>query len=279
MMLASPRLETGVRAFFDDMFGFDDFNNLAKDPRSIRPSPAHRGRTRASRPCARCRPPDHQEGDYRDLFTTRDTFMSPALAALYGLPAPPGWTPYEFPADSPRAGILTQISFLAVHSHPAAARRRCAARRCANCCCASRCRRRRPMWISRRSRIPNPHQDGARARRLPPEATRCARAATRSPTRWAWRSRISTAPASTATREGRADRRQRFARRQGLQGRRRPRQGAARPSGAAVLPGQARLQLRHRGPISPPTIRAARLLQRPLSRRRLPRARPAAPIA
>src|SRR6185312_9142560 len=32
MMLASRRLETGVRAFFDDMFGFDDFNALAKDP-------------------------------------------------------------------------------------------------------------------------------------------------------------------------------------------------------------------------------------------------------
>src|SRR6185312_8885572 len=32
MMLASPRLVAGMRAFFDDMLGFDDFNNLAKDP-------------------------------------------------------------------------------------------------------------------------------------------------------------------------------------------------------------------------------------------------------
>ena len=31
-MLASPRLETGVRAFFDDMLGFDDLAVLAKDP-------------------------------------------------------------------------------------------------------------------------------------------------------------------------------------------------------------------------------------------------------
>ena len=30
----------------------------------------------------------------------------------------PGWVPYEFPPDSPRVGLLTQISFLAVHSHP-----------------------------------------------------------------------------------------------------------------------------------------------------------------
>ena len=31
-MLASPRLETGVRAFFDDMLRFDDLAVLAKDP-------------------------------------------------------------------------------------------------------------------------------------------------------------------------------------------------------------------------------------------------------
>ena len=36
-MLGSPRLETGVRAFFDDMLGFDDFAVLAKDP-SIYPA-------------------------------------------------------------------------------------------------------------------------------------------------------------------------------------------------------------------------------------------------
>src|SRR5262249_53882505 len=30
MMLASPRLEVGMRAFFDDMMGFDDFSTLAK---------------------------------------------------------------------------------------------------------------------------------------------------------------------------------------------------------------------------------------------------------
>src|SRR3546814_8290192 len=31
-MLASPRLESGVRAFFDDMFAFDHFDSLSKDP-------------------------------------------------------------------------------------------------------------------------------------------------------------------------------------------------------------------------------------------------------
>lgn len=118
-MLASPRLEDGVRAFFDDMFAFDDFDSLSKDPTvypfftGVTVSDAREQTLRTA--------VDHllaKKGDYRDLYTTRSTFISPALAALYRMPAPPGWTSYEFPADSPRAGVLTHVSFLAVHSHP-----------------------------------------------------------------------------------------------------------------------------------------------------------------
>lgn len=119
MMLASPRLESGVRAFFDDMFAFDDFDTLAKDPLVY---PSFTGVTVADAREQTLRTViDHlitKKGDYRDLYTTRSTFLSPALAAVYQLPATPGWSRHEFPADSPRAGLLTQISFLAVHSHP-----------------------------------------------------------------------------------------------------------------------------------------------------------------
>lgn len=119
MMLASPRLEVGMRAFFDDMMGFDDFNNLAKDA-SIYPAftgvTVVEAREQTLRTII-----EHlitEKKDYRDLYTTRDTFMSQALAAIYGVPATPGWTPYTFPEDSGRAGIMTHVSFLAVHSHP-----------------------------------------------------------------------------------------------------------------------------------------------------------------
>ena len=118
-MLSSPRLETGVRAFFDDMLGFDDFAVLSKDP-GIYPAfvgdTAQDAREQTLRTIV-----DElivKKADYRDLFTTRETFMSPALAALYGVPTPPGWTRYEVPADSPRVGLLTQIAFLASHAHP-----------------------------------------------------------------------------------------------------------------------------------------------------------------
>lgn len=119
MMLASRRLDAGVRAFFDDMFGFDDFNSLSKDPATypkFTGQVAQDAREQTLRTVV-----DHlivKQGDYRDLYTTRETFISPALAVVYGEPAPAGWTPYTAAPDSPRAGLLSQISFLALHSHP-----------------------------------------------------------------------------------------------------------------------------------------------------------------
>jgi len=44
--------------------------------------------------------------------------MSPTLGAIYHVPTTPGWMPYTFPEGSPRVGLLTQVSFLAVHAHP-----------------------------------------------------------------------------------------------------------------------------------------------------------------
>ncbi len=118
-MLSSPRLETGVRAFFDDMLGFDDFAVLAKDP-SIYPAFIADTVGDAREQTLRIIVDQliAKDGDYRDLYTTRDTFISPALAPLYGVPAPPGWTPYRVPEDSQRVGLLTQIAFLASHAHP-----------------------------------------------------------------------------------------------------------------------------------------------------------------
>lgn len=119
MMLESPRLEAGTRAFFDDMFAFDSFDALSKDPTVY---PFFTGATVADAREQTLRTVVdhlvHKNLDYRDLFTTRSTYMSPALAPLYQIPASQGWTPYEFPPDSPRQGLVTQVSFLAVHSHP-----------------------------------------------------------------------------------------------------------------------------------------------------------------
>lgn len=117
-MLASPRLEAGMRAFFDDMMAFDEFESLAKDPLvypMVTGTTLEHAREQTLRTVV-----DHlltQEADYRDLFTTRKTFMSMQLATLYGSPARNGWIPFEFEADSPRIGLLTHVSFLAANSH------------------------------------------------------------------------------------------------------------------------------------------------------------------
>jgi hypothetical protein len=120
-MLASPRLERGVRAFFYDFLGFDNFDQLLKDSSTY---PAYRDVVRSEAQEQTLRTIVQlllkERGDYRDLFTTRKTFVSRALGPLYRIPVPAstGWTPYEFPPESGQAGILSQVSFTSLHAHP-----------------------------------------------------------------------------------------------------------------------------------------------------------------
>ena len=120
-MLGSPRIEAGVRAFFADMLGFDGFKTLAKDA-ALFPKFTFKVAADAQEQTLRTIT-DHlltRKGDYRDLFTTRDTFLSPMLASVYGVPldSDGAWVPYSFAKDDKRAGILTQVSFLSLHGHP-----------------------------------------------------------------------------------------------------------------------------------------------------------------
>ena len=117
-MLGSARLESGVRAFFDDLMAFDEFNSLAKDPLvypMVTGTTLEHAREQTLRTIV-----DHlltRQADYRDLFTTRKTFMSMQLAAVYDTPAGEGWVPFEFEEEGPRLGLLTHVSFLAANSH------------------------------------------------------------------------------------------------------------------------------------------------------------------
>ena len=121
-MIASPLFKDGVRAFFTDFLVLESFDTLAKDP-TIYPAftlkVVEESREQILRTTV-----DHlvaQGGDYRDLFTTRRTVLSSDLAVLYRMPVnlgSQGWVPFEFAADDPRAGLLTQIGFLAQYAHP-----------------------------------------------------------------------------------------------------------------------------------------------------------------
>ncbi|MFT4025561.1 MAG: DUF1588 domain-containing protein [Novosphingobium sp.] len=120
-MVASPRYQDGVREFFTDFLVFEAFDTLAKDP-TIYPAFSLKA-VAESREQALRTVVDHlvaRKGDYRELFTTRNTFMSSELGVIYQVPVNTGalgWVPYRFPAGDPRGGLLTQTGFLAQYAH------------------------------------------------------------------------------------------------------------------------------------------------------------------
>jgi Protein of unknown function (DUF1592)/Protein of unknown function (DUF1588)/Protein of unknown function (DUF1585)/Protein of unknown function (DUF1595) len=119
-MIGSPRFEQGVRAFFSDMYAFEDFDTLAKDG-SIYPAYSASSTADAAEQMLKFLSYEviDKDSDYRDLFTSRTTFISPSLAPLYKVAAPSGeWAKYETALDGERRGLLMQIGFLAAHAHP-----------------------------------------------------------------------------------------------------------------------------------------------------------------
>lgn len=116
-MIASPRFEQGVRAFFWDMFGYDQFQGLVKDQaiypkfnsELVKDAQEQTLRTLVDLLVV-------NRGDYRDIFSTRRTYINRNLAALYRVPAPAagvdGWSPYVFADKEPRAGIMSLAAFL-----------------------------------------------------------------------------------------------------------------------------------------------------------------------
>jgi hypothetical protein len=117
-LITSPRFEQGVRSFFSDMFGYEHFAGLTKD-QAIYPKFSSDLAKDAQEQAL------HtivdllvtQKGDYRDLFTTKKTFINRSLGALYKVAVPEagmggGWAPYTFGPSDPRGGILTLPGFL-----------------------------------------------------------------------------------------------------------------------------------------------------------------------
>ncbi len=120
-MVTSPRVESSLRAFFGDMLVLEMFDTMAKDAVTY-PAFTLKVVSDAREQTLRMII-DHllgQNGDYRDLFVTRRTYLSRGLGIIYQLPVEgdsDGWTEYEFPEASPRAGLLSQVGFLSQYSH------------------------------------------------------------------------------------------------------------------------------------------------------------------
>jgi hypothetical protein len=121
-LAGSPRLSDGMSAFFNDMLQMDLFRIQTKDPArfpkysQVLAVDAREQTIRTILDLVIAK-----NGDYRDIFTTRDTFLTRTLAMVYQVPytSNAAWTPYTFPESTGRAGVMTQISFLSLFAHPA----------------------------------------------------------------------------------------------------------------------------------------------------------------
>lgn len=117
---SSPRARDGVRAWASDLLHLAELDDLHKDPAvfqhmSDQVGPSAREET--------LRGVEHlifdADADFRELLTTRHTFVDRTLAAIYDVQAPAreGFGEVELPEEQPRVGLLGQVSFLALQAH------------------------------------------------------------------------------------------------------------------------------------------------------------------
>jgi hypothetical protein len=122
-MLDDPRARQGVRATVSEALELHLLDRLSKDPTLF----PHMSTTLG----ASAREETlhlvewvvfEQDADFRDLLTTRTTFLNRELAALYDVRAPSleGFAQTELPGEVPRVGLLGHVSMLAPHAHPVA---------------------------------------------------------------------------------------------------------------------------------------------------------------
>ena len=120
-MLASPKLETGIRALFADLYDFKQFDDgLVRKDAALFPAYTQTLVEEAKEQTLRTIVAHLIAGkDYRDLFTTSESFLTRRLGVVYRVPVPTpdGWEPYAFDADTGREGLLSHISFNALYSH------------------------------------------------------------------------------------------------------------------------------------------------------------------
>lgn len=121
-MLESPKLEAGIRSIFSDLYDFKQFDDgLVRKDAALFPVYTQTLAEEAKEQTLRTIVAHlSAEEDYRDLFTTSESFMTRRLGVVYQVPVATanGWEPYSFPQDTLRAGLLAHVSLNALHSHP-----------------------------------------------------------------------------------------------------------------------------------------------------------------
>jgi Protein of unknown function (DUF1588)/Protein of unknown function (DUF1585)/Protein of unknown function (DUF1592) len=114
-------VQDGVRALFADMMQLELFETLNKDAAQYpKFSQAVASAAREQTLKVLVDLLAVKRGDYRDIFTTRDTYINRSLGSVYQVPFASNeeWTRYTFDEASGQSGVLTQISFTSLFSHP-----------------------------------------------------------------------------------------------------------------------------------------------------------------
>ena len=118
-MLRDSRAQDALDEFLAQWMRFDRLRNAIRDRRLFPEFTAElvAGMTEETRRLFRSLV--WEDRDFREFFTAPYAYVSPELAKLYGVPAPSEtWGRVEFGADSQRAGVLGQATFLALTSKP-----------------------------------------------------------------------------------------------------------------------------------------------------------------
>ncbi|MDH3625344.1 MAG: DUF1588 domain-containing protein [Myxococcales bacterium] len=121
-LVSSPRAEIGLRSLFSDFYDFRQFDDgLVRKDAALFPAYTQTIAENAKEQTLRTIVAHLTNGgDYRDLFTTRNTFLTRNLGLVYRVPVVEanGWEAHTFDQDSPRAGLLSHVSMMALYSHP-----------------------------------------------------------------------------------------------------------------------------------------------------------------
>jgi hypothetical protein len=122
-LLASPRAEASLLGVLAQMLRLEDLDKLEPSPDKfplLTPTLGASMREETLRSLSDLLLV--QNSDYRELLTTRTTFVNSELAAVYGLEPTlsPGFERITLPDGGPRAGLLGQASFLALNAHASA---------------------------------------------------------------------------------------------------------------------------------------------------------------
>jgi hypothetical protein len=122
-LLADPRAESALLAFFGEYINLDRVSGVQRD-RSDFPqmSPTLAASMRTELEALFTDVAFTRDAPFGELITSRRVFVNGELAALYGLPfpldsAPEAFVPVDLPGNSPRGGLLGTAGILAAYAH------------------------------------------------------------------------------------------------------------------------------------------------------------------